>query len=296
MINNQPKITDNHIIQIRQLIAENPDWNRTRLSKELCILWDWRSPTNQIKDISARYLLRSLDKKGLINLPAARWTPRAPGGKGSDKIRYVEHDTSPINADLRELMPLNIMIVSSKQDIDLFKLYINMYHYLGFNRVIGENMKYIVRSNSGSFLACLLFGSAAWSCKKRDVFIGWDHEQRQSGLPLLANNVRFLIPEFVRVNCLASHVLSLIAHRISADWETKYGHPVHLLETFVDERFHGTVYKASNWIYVGKTTGRGRNDRMKERALSEKAIYLLPLNRRWKESLLIRQKSGGNPP
>jgi len=142
MIHNKPEITDNHIEQIRQLIADNPDWNRTRLSKELCMVWGWQSPANQIKDISARNLLRALDRKGLISLPAALWTPRGPGGKGADKIRHVEHDTSPINASLPELAPLYIEIVSSEQGIDLFKTYIQTYHYLGYSRVIGENMKY----------------------------------------------------------------------------------------------------------------------------------------------------------
>ena len=92
MIHNQPRITDKHIKQIRQLIRDNPNWHRTKLSKELCILWDWRSPTNQIKDISARDLLRSLDKKGLIALPAARWSKRIPC-KSADKIKHIEHET-----------------------------------------------------------------------------------------------------------------------------------------------------------------------------------------------------------
>ena len=282
-------MTENRIYQIRQLIADNPDWNRSRLSKELCMLWEWRSPTNQLKDISARHLLRSLDKKGLIDLPAALWVTRASGGKGADKIRYIEHDISPINVSLQELTPILIEIASSKQETDLLKLYINSYHYLGFSRFIGENMKYIIRSKDGSFLACLLFGAAAWSCRDRDAFIGWNHEQRKAGLPMLANNVRFLIPEWVRVNCLASHVLSAIARRISDDWENKYGHPIYMLETFVDERFKATCYHAANWICVGKTTGRGRNDRKNEWALSKKGIYLLPLDRRWKKGLLAEQ-------
>ena len=90
MGHNRPKITDEHIDQIRQMIIDNPEWHRTKLSKELCILWDWKSPVGQIKDLSCRDMLRSLDKKGLISLPAARWTPRAPGGKGADKIKVYQ--------------------------------------------------------------------------------------------------------------------------------------------------------------------------------------------------------------
>ena len=287
MIHNQPKITDSHISQIQNLISANPDWNRTRLSKELCVLWDWRSPANQIKDISARNLLRSLDKKGLIDLPAARWSPRAPGGKGADKIRFIEHSTSPICTNLGEHMPLRVEIVSSRQDTDLFKTYIHLYHYLGFCHAIGENMRYIIRSKDGDPLACIMFGAAAWSCEDRDSFIGWDREQRESKLQMLSNNTRNLILPWIRVPCLASHALSLIARRVGADWEEKYGHNLECLETFVESgRFRGTTYQAANWICVGKTSGRGRNDRMRTHALPEKDIYLLPLNRRWKKTLL----------
>jgi hypothetical protein len=169
-----------------------------------------------------------------------------------------------------------------------FKSMLDQHHYLGYDRTIGENMKYVIRSRDGAFLACLLFGSAAWKCRDRDAYIGWSQEQRCERLYMLTNNVRFLVPEWVRVPCLASHALSLASRRLSADWEAKYGHPVHLLETFVDGRFSGTCYQAANWIRVGRTTGRGRNDRLHERALPEKDIYLLPLNRRWRESLLGR--------
>lgn len=183
-----------------------------------------------------------------------------------------------------------IEIVSSEQGIDLFKTYIQTYHYLGYSRVIGENMKYMVRSKDGSFLACLLFGAAAWACRDRDTYIGWDREQRVARLNMLANNVRFLIAPWVRVSCLASYILARISHRISTDWEAKYGHPLQMLETFVDERFQAVCYRAANWTCVGRTAGRGRNDRLNEWKLSEKGIYLLPLNRKWKKSLLAGQE------
>jgi len=82
----------------------------------------------------------------------------------------------------------------------------------------------------------------------------------QRHLPLLTNNTRFLILPWVRVPHLASHILSLITRRLSRDWQAKYGHPIHLVETFVErERFAGTCYRAAGWVSVGATTGRGRN-------------------------------------
>jgi len=280
----RPKITNTHITEINKMIQENPDWHRSRISVELCKIWDWRTPAGFWKDISCRDLLRDLDKAKLIVLPPARHIGRIAGA-GPEKIEFIEHCTNPIETDLQNLMPLSIEIAQTKHDVKLFKTYIAKYHYLGYARDVGENMKYIIRSRNGAFLACLLFGSAAWKCRDRDAYIGWSQEQRSTRLYMLTNNVRFLIPGFVRVPCLASHTLSLAARRISSDWEDKYGHPVQLLETFVDKRFRGTCYQSANWIRVGSTAGRGRNDRGHEKAIPEKDIYLLPLNRRWRQCL-----------
>jgi hypothetical protein len=123
-----------------------------------------------------------------------------------------------------------------------------------------------------------LFGSAAWKCADRDAFIGWDAAQRQRNLQLLTNNTRFLIPAWVQVPHLASHVLGSIARRIRADWQAKYGHPVQALETFVDRsRFKGTCYRAANWLRLGATKGRSRNDRQNRIRVPVKDVYLYPL-------------------
>ena len=272
----KPAITCEHINQIKTMISENPDWNRTVLSKKLCEMWDWKSPVGQIKDISCRSLLRSLDRKGLISLPAAQRWPRAPG-VGADKIAIVEHAGKPINTKLCEVTPLQISVVTTSADMRLFKSYIHQYHYLGFDRSVGESIKYLVHSESGDVLACLMFGSSAWSCRARDEYIGWDASQRQAGLHLLTNNTRFLILPGVNVPHLASHILGKIARRVSGDWQVKYGHKVYLLETFVEERFNGTCYKAANWVHVGETAGMGRNCKTTVGVLPKKSIYVYPL-------------------
>ena len=134
-------------------------------------------------------------------------------------------------------------------------------------------------------VACVLFGSAAWKCAARDAFIGWDRPTRERNLQRLTNNTRFLIPAWVQVPHLASHVLGLIARRIRADWQAKYGHPVHALETFVDRRFRGTCYRAANWRRVGQTRGRTRNDREHRIQASIKDVYLYPLVKDFREAL-----------
>jgi len=148
-------------------------------------------------------------------------------------------------------------------------------------------MKYLVKDRHGRDLACVLFGSAAWKTRPRDLFIGWSHETRSRNLSRLTNNTRFLILPWVHVPHLASHVLGRISRRIRADWQNKYAHPVDLLETFVErERFLGTCYKAANWIHIGSTTGRSRQDRYHTLVAPVKDIYVYPLIPRFKEALL----------
>lgn len=292
MITNRPTITEKHIDQINGLINANPGWNRTVLSQRLCEIWDWRSAAGQIKDISARDLLRSLDEKGLINLPSAKRWPRAPG-VGADKIIDMEHELESYSTKLLEVTPLRIEIVTSRCDTQIFKSYIAQYHYLGYARSVGESIKYFVYSNKGDILACLMFGASAWSCRARDEYIGWDTAQRKAGLHLITNNSRYLILPGVNIPHLASHVLGAAARRISGDWQAKYGHKIHLLETFVEfPRFQGTCFKAANWKCVGKTAGMGRNCRTAAGELPIKDIYVYPLTADFRESLTKQERLG----
>lgn len=281
----RPKITEVRVEQIRNVIAWNPNWNRTMISKHICSLWGWQSPNGQLKDISCRDMLRELDKAGRINLPVAQAPSRTWGT--SDKVNHLDHDTTPVDAKLSELRPLRISTVSTGKELILFKSLIDQHHYLGYDRTIGENMKYMVYSRDGRLLSCLLFGSAAWSCRHRDSFFGWDKSERMHGLSLITNNSRYLIAPWVNVEHLASHTLSLIARRITDDWQLKYGHPIYCLETYVEiGRFRGTCYRAANWVCVGSTTGRGRDGGHHNATLPIKDVYLYPLVTRFREALL----------
>jgi hypothetical protein len=283
-INKRPEITEELIDFIRQFIAMNPDKMRTRLSVMLCEIWGWRDKTGRTKDMSCRDMLTALDKAGKITLPPPKIVNRRPGD--SKGVKHLDHDETPITMKLRELQPLHVEVVSDKAAMERFKSLVDQYHYLGFDRCISESMSYMVYSNNFKPLACLLFGSPAWSCRNRDAFIGWSKEDRRSNLIMTTNNVRFVILPFVNVPHLASHILSIISKRISSDWERKYGHPIYLLETFVEVgRFKGTCYKAANWLNVGRTTGRGRNGGHKNAIVPEKDIYLYPLAKDWRALL-----------
>lgn len=281
------KLSFDDIRFIRSLIEDNPAWNRTRLSRELCKRWNWYALNGQIKDMACRTMLLKLENRGYFHLP-----PRAGGNANNSrgKTEYHQaHETTEIKTSLNELTPLLISVLSGTNDILLFKTYLQRYHYLGLNTVVGENIKYMVYSAQGCPLACLLFGASAWKTEARDRYIGWNSEERKRGISLLANNSRFLILPWVRVKWLASHILAGIAKRISGDWQRKYGHPIYLLETFVEkDRFKGTCYQAANWIKVGETRGRGKNDRYNEYSLPVKSVWLYPLGKRFKDDL-VRQ-------
>lgn len=265
------QITENHVQTIKQLLAANPSWSRTRLSMELCRLWNWYSPVGQMKDMACRDLLLKLERQGQIVLP-----PKSVAQQGYNKsITRVPHSTTAITGKLKDLLPLRVEVVESRHPSwALFKYLLFRYHYLGFSGTVGENMKYLILDNERRPLACLLFGSPAWSCAARDDFLGWDKDTRIRRLHLITNNTRFLILPWVRVPHLASHILGLITRRIQKDWQKKYGHGLILLETFVDQRFRGTCYRAANWLYVGSTKGRSRNDRHHRLKVPVKDVYL----------------------
>jgi hypothetical protein len=247
------------LAQIRTLLLEHPSWHRTRLSRELCELWAWRNEAGRLKDMAARTLLLKLEVRGLIGLPPRQRA--SVNGTRNRRPAEFPHEVAALDAELNALRPLRVEPVApGSSESGLFQWLLQRHHYLGHRNCVGENLKYLVCARQDRPLACLLFGAAAWRCQPRDAFIGWSEAERQRQLRFLCNNTRFLILPWVRVRHLASHVLSLIARRLSGDWQDKYGHPIHLVETFVErERFAGTCYRAAGWLALGATTGRGRN-------------------------------------
>jgi len=194
----------------------------------------------------------------------------------------VANDGDPIRARLAELTPLHVTpVAAGSADARLLHQLLSSHHYLGFRTNVGESMGYLVRNRLGRVVACAVFGTAAWKTAPRDAFIGWDATVRARRLSGIANNNRYLILPWVQVPHLASHILGLLARRISADWIGKYAHPLVLLETFVDRsRFRGTCYRAANWQCVGQTQGRSRQDRYNNMSVPIKDIYLYPLSAR----------------
>ncbi len=280
------QVAPTDIAWIRALIAANPNWSRRRVSEALCIEWNWRNASGRLKDMAARSLLVKLHARGLIELPPRR---QAPSNRMlSRNLPCQNWDTTPIAGTLKEIGSLKVEEVSNDSAARTrFAAALSEFHYLGCRGTVGENLQYTVTDASGRLLACLLFGSPAWKCRARDEWIGWNPEQRRRHLHLITNNTRFLILPFVKVPHLASWILGQVLHRLSADWKQKYGRPIVLVETFVEQqRFTGTSYKAANWIRLGSTTGRSRQDRDHTLQVPVKDVYVYPLNQRFRTELL----------
>jgi hypothetical protein len=270
--------------QILGLLAAHPDWSRRRLSQELCRVWNWRNGVGQIKDMAARSLLVKLEHKGLIQLPARR---QMPSNRMRDRqLPALVWDPAPIEGPLGCLVDLQVQEISPNPEKRAeFAAALAQFHYLGSGGTVGENLQYRVCS-VGRPLAYLLFGSSAWKCRDRDGFIGWNAQQRERNLNLTTNNARFLILPWVKVPHLASWILGRVMRRLSQDWQGKYGHRIVLVETFVErERFRGTAYRAANWIKVGATIGRTRQDRRWSIRKPVKEIYVYALQENFRQQL-----------
>ncbi len=277
-------VTSSDVDFIRELIARHPEVSRRALSKRLCEAWGWVQPNGELRDMVCRGLMLELHRAGLIELPRVRCRPpnniverRAP--------EPVPIDSTPLCTRLREIQPVGFRQVRRTSEEQLFNALIEEYHYLGYMQPVGEHLKYLVYAGARP-IACFAWSSAPRHLGPRDRFIGWSAAARRRNIRLLAYNTRFLILPWITVPHLASHLLGSMAKRLSGDWERLYGHPVYYLESFVEPgRFRGTCYRAANWIPLGLTTGRGKNDQTKRANRALKEVLGYPLSKRFRKLL-----------
>ena len=277
-------VTDDDIAFIRQLIIDNSNDSRWALSKKLCGAWNWLQPNGALKDMVCRGLMLELHRAGHIRLPAKKRCVNNPF-VNRKKPAKVTIDQSRVDAKLSDIKPLQFCQVRRTASEKLFNSLIEHYHYLGYCHPVGEQLKYIVYSQQRP-IACLAWSSVPRHIGCRDRFIGWSAHSRKEHIHLLAYNTRFLILPWVRVDCAASHILARMAKIVCQDWQTIYNHGIYFLETFVDKQhFAGTCYKAANWIYLGDTTGRGKNDQTNKANRSIKAVWGYPLHKHFRTLL-----------
>jgi len=265
---------------IRDCVSSYPGLSREELAATLCEWMAWCRPNGRLKTRECRDLLQQLQNQGLISLPALR-AGRPRGTTTTIAHTTQEESHAPAQETLAALQPIRLRRVEQPDERRQWRELIDRYHYLGHRTAFGASVRYLIETphRQPETLGCLQFSSAAWRMKARDHWIGWDEDGRKANLPRLINNSRFLILPWIQIPNLASHVLALALRTVTQDWERQYGLRPWLVETLVDiQHYSGHCYRAANWLDVGLTTGRGRQDRHHLRhGASPKRILLYPL-------------------
>ena len=272
------------LADIRTLIAAHPGASRRALSQRLCERWGWRQANGQLRDMVCRSLMLALHRAGHIELPPVRWRP--PNNVIARPTPVpVAVDQEPIRGRLGDIGSLAIRLVRGTAQEPLFNALIEAHHYLGYTAPVGEHLKYLVFAQDRP-IACFAWSSAPRHLGPRDRFIGWSAEARRRNIRFVAYNSRFLILPWVEIVNLASHLLGYMARHLPGDWQRVYGHPVVYLETFIDPgRFSGTCYRAANWVFLGPTTGRGKDAPTRKPNRPPKEVLGLPLTPRFRTRL-----------
>ena len=279
----------NSIEFVRGLVSEDAHAYRSAFADAVCQRFGFRDARGRLQRSGCILALRELERAGHFVLPAA--SPR--GAKGARSARRLDapvQDPQDVPGQAGEVRALCLIKVNTLELMRIWNELMLREHPQGAGPLVGAQMRYLIGSEHG-WLGGLGFGAAAIQLADRDQWIGWDALTRREHLHRVVGMSRFLIRTSVRCHNLASCVLGMVLRRIDLDFEEQYGYRPWLIESFVEiERFAGTSYLAANWIEIGKTKGRGRQDREHNNAKSVKAIYVYPLQADF------RQRLGGVEP
>lgn len=272
------EFTAKELSLIQEIIDTCAGLSRFELANTVCELLDWKRPGGGLKMRECRDLLELLESSGMLTLPAKKTkghtAPRKERAPAPDGQRY-----STLCGSVEAFTPLEVVPVSTERHRLMFRELVSRYHYLGYAMPFGARLQYLVYVTRPrrEAVGCVQFSSPAWRMKARDRWIGWDESTRQKRLQQVVNNSRLLI--LAGIDNLASALLSCVLRRLPADWQRQYGIRPLLVETLVDRRrFYGGCYRAANWIVLGQTSGRGRQDRAGVRhGAAVKTVLVYPL-------------------
>ncbi len=284
------EFTTEDVSLIQEVVETCAGLSRLELAHTVCELLEWKRPGGGLKARECRDLLERLESQGVLTLPAKK----SVGSSKSRKSIAPAGDGqvhSELTGSVEAFAPLDVQLVESRQQRQLFKEHVSRYHYLGYAMPYGARLQYLVYVSRPrrEVVGCVQFSSPAWRMKVRDQWIGWDDGTRKLRLQHVVNNSRLLV--VARISNLASMLLSCALRRLHTDWHRKYGLEPWLVETLVDrQRFYGGCYRAANFIVLGETSGRGRMDRSHQRHGAQiKTVLAYPLVK----NALRRLRDGG---
>lgn len=279
---------------IRGLLDSDEHANRSSLAEAVCHHFGFLDARLRAQTAGCVKALRELERDGHFVLPAAlvRGQAAVKSARRLGEPVEVARDVPHQAGDVRGLTLIKVV------NLDQMRLWNEMMlceHPQGAGPLVGAQMRYLIGSQHG-WLGGFGFGAAALQLRRRDQWIGWDAATRRQHLHRVVGMSRFLIRQSVRCQNLASCVQGMALRRIGADYEAQYGYRPWLVESFVDtEHFIGTSYRAANWVAIGQTQGRGRQDREHKRAQSVKTIYVYVLEADLRTRMGVAESFGAIP-
>jgi hypothetical protein len=277
------------ITYLKDLLSNKTFSSRVELAKEICEKFKFHDPKGQPQISGCTKALRNLDAAGHIKLPVP--IRKATVKKSPQRLNTPVPIPKDVPKIANEVQGLELKLVQSTDEIKLWNELMITEHPLGSGFFVGRQLRYLIHSSHG-YLGGIGFAASALGLANRDKWIGWDKEQRLKHLHFVVGMSRFLLRKSVDCQNLASKVLSMSINTMVNDFNHRYGYKPLLLESFVDEGYLGTCYQAANWIKVGKTKGRGRQDKYNQKALSQKAIYVYPIDKDFRKTIGLSVNSG----
>ncbi len=276
----------------RQLEEEDGIFTRTEFAEVVCEEFGFQDPGGQNQVGGCLKGLRELEAKGWFELPRAQIQKSGPAPR-----RLSEAVAGPegVPGEVGEVDGLELILVEQEGQRRIWNELMIREHPQGAGPLVGRQLRYLIGSAHG-WLGAFGFAAPALQLAARDRWIGWDAEQRRAHLDMVVGLGRFLIRPSVKCRNLASRLLSMSLERVVEDFQRRYHYRPWLVESFVDKsRFSGGSYRAANWILVGQTQGRGRQDRFSKWEKTIKDIYVYPLEKDFRDRLGLAKGAGLGP-
>lgn len=289
---NQIKRTLSHpdaIVDISQQLSDLENPKLSHFANHLCQQYGFIDPQGNYQQAGCMKALRALEQAQEITLPEAICRTKKRSPRRLDQALSALTD---VPDEINQILNLMLVLVETEDQMRLWNEMMENDHPRGAGLLVGRQIRYLVQSDHG-VLGGFAFSAAALHLRDRDRWIGWTLESRRDHLHWLVNMSRFLIRPDVHCKNLASHLLGRVVRQLPEDFEVRYGYRPLLLESFIDtQHYTGTCYQASNWLMIGKTQGRGRQDHLNASPETIKAIYVYPLEKDFRQTLGLSNRSG----
>jgi hypothetical protein len=279
---------------VNRLLEEREFFSRSELADFVCEQFGFQNPAGQNQLGGCLKALRELEAKGRFKLPP----PRIQNQKGGPTPRRLSEPVAEpegVPDEVSAVGGLELILVEQEEQMRIWNELMIREHPQGTGPLVGRQVRYLINSAHG-WLGAIGFAAPALQLADRDRWIGWDAEQRRAHLHGVVCLSRFLIRPSVECRNLASRLLSMSLERLVEDFEARYHYRPWLVESFVDtSRFSGGCFRAANWIRLGQTKGRGRQDRFSKRQETIKDIYVYPLEKDFRARLGLAAGAGLGP-